>query len=277
MPNPSSGHDYVLGTAESEQRRLVLQASILRGWTEKFFRAADLKPGMRVLDVGCGMGDVAMLAAEIVGPSGSVIAIDREATTIEKARTRAAQTSTRAPVRFEHAEIGAYTDAAKFDAVVGRYILLYQPDPVAALRKLATLVRSGGLMVFHEIDFGDTSRAWPEAPLWKKSWQLMSEAFRRSGTPPDFGLRLTRAFLDAGLPWPRFQAEVPMVAGPGSYMYGWVAETLRSLIPRIEQYGLATADELQIETLATRLEAEAVSLGCQLAGPLQVGAWVLLP
>jgi len=274
MSNPSSGHDYVLGTADTEQKRLVLQASILRGWTEMFFLAAGITRGMRVLDVGCGMGDVAVLAAEMVGPSGSVIAIDREAGTIEKARTRVTQSPSRASIRFEHADIGAYTDTAKFDAVVGRYILLYQPDPVAALRKLAMLVRPGGLMVFHEIDFGDTARSWPEAPLWKKSWHLMAEAFRRSGTPPDFGLRLTRAFRDAGLPWPKFQAEIPMVSGPGSYIYGWVTETLRSLIPRIEKYELMSADELQIDTLAARLEMEAVSLGCQLAGPVQVGAWV---
>ena len=276
MTKESAGHDYVLGTAESEQRRLVLQASILRGWTEKFFKSAGIAPGMRVLDVGCGMGDVAFLAAEMLGPSGQVIAIDRELGTIEKARARAAQIQSSARVQFEHADILDYAHSEKFDAVVGRYILLYQPDPVAAVRKLATLVRSGGLMVFHEIDFGDTPQAWPEAPLWNQSWKLIAEAFRRSGTPPDFGLRIARTFVSAGLPWPKFHAEVPMVSGPDSYMYGWIAETLRSLIPRIEQYGLARSDELQIDSLASRLEAEAVSLGCQLAGPVQVGAWVTL-
>ena len=129
----------------------------------------------------------------------------------------------------------------------------------------------------NEIDFGEPPRAFPDAPLWRKSWLLLAEAFRRSSTPPDFGMRIARAFLDAGLPYPKFQAEVPMVAGPDSYIYGWVAETLRSLIPRIEQYGLATADELQIDTLAARLQAEAVALGSQLSGPMQVGAWVTLP
>ena len=272
-----SGHDYVLGTEETEQKRLVLQAAILRGWTEKFFRAAGLKEGMRVLDVGCGMGDVAFLAAEFVGPTGSVTAIDRELTTIEKARARAPQIPLSERVTFEHADLANYTDTSKFDAIVGRYILLYQPDPVSVLKKLTTHVRSGGLMVFHEIDFGEPPRAFPEAPLWKKSWLTMSEAFRKSGTPPDFGMRIGRAFFDAGLPYPKFQAEVPMVAGPDSYIYGWIAETLRSLMPRIEQYGLSTAADMQIDTLAARLKAEAVELGSQLSGPMQVGAWVTLP
>ena len=64
----------------------MLQSRILRPYTEKFFRAAGLSPGMRVLDVGSGMGDVALLVADIVGPSGSVLGIDRDPTALEKAR-----------------------------------------------------------------------------------------------------------------------------------------------------------------------------------------------
>ena len=84
MSTPQSGHDYVLGNAESEQKRLVLQAAILRGWTEKFLRAAGLQAGMRVLDIGCGMGDVAFLAAELVGPAG----ISRRSRKRERERRR---------------------------------------------------------------------------------------------------------------------------------------------------------------------------------------------
>jgi len=106
---------------------------------------------------------------------------------------------------------------------------------------------------------------------------MMGEAFRRGDNPTDFGKRLVRTFLDAGLPWPTIQAEVPVGGAPGSYLYGWVAETVRSLIPRIEQFGLATAEELQIDTLAARMEAGGVALGAQLIGSSQFGAWTMKP
>ncbi|HEY2842541.1 MAG TPA: hypothetical protein VGJ09_02780, partial [Bryobacteraceae bacterium] len=130
---------------------------------------------------------------------------------------------------------------------------------------------------FHELDFGEVPKPWPEAPLWIKTYAIMSEAFRRGGNPPDFGKRLARTFLDAGLPWPTIQAELPVGGEPGSPMYGWIAETVRSLLPRIEQFGLATAAELQIDTLAARMEAEGVALGAQLIGPTQFGAWAMKP
>jgi hypothetical protein len=86
-------------------------------------------------------------------------------------------------------------------------------------------------------------------------------------------LQLTRLFLDAGLPWPTITAAVPVGGEPGSFMYRWLTETLRSLLPRIEEYGLNSADNLQIDTLVTRMEAEARIQRTQLIGPLQFGAW----
>ena len=60
--------DYILGYSDHEHERLLLQGRILRPYTERFLHAAGLAAGMRVLDVGCGLGDVALLAADIVGP-----------------------------------------------------------------------------------------------------------------------------------------------------------------------------------------------------------------
>jgi hypothetical protein len=110
-----------------------------------------------------------------------------------------------------------------------------------------------------------------------KTYTILAEVFRLGGNPPDFGKRLTRTFLDAGLPWPTIQAEAAIGGEPGSFLYGWIADTIRSLLPRIEQFGLATAAELQIETLAARMEEEAVALGSQLIGPIQFGAWAVKP
>jgi SAM-dependent methyltransferase len=88
--------DYVLGRSVHEYERLMLQARMLRPYTEKFFRGAGLVPGMRVLDVGSGMGDVALLAADIVGPGGRVLGIDRDADAL--ANPAAAPTSRDVPL-----------------------------------------------------------------------------------------------------------------------------------------------------------------------------------
>jgi ubiquinone/menaquinone biosynthesis C-methylase UbiE len=277
-----SAPDYVLGYSEHEQKRLLKQASILRGFTEGFFRAGGLAPGMRVLDLGCGMGDVSLLAADLVGPTGSVLGVDRDPQALARARERAAQHGCAGYVNFDQIhldELGLdkLRSGNLFDAAVGRYVLLYQSDPGSTLRRVASLVKPGGRLIFHELDFGQVVPPWPNAPLWVKTYSLMSEAFRRGGNPPDFGRRLARTFLDAGLPWPTIQAEIPVGGEPGSFVYGWVADTVRSLLPRIEQFGLATAAELEVETLAARMEEEAVALGAQLIGPTQFGAWTPKP
>ena len=71
--------NYVLGQSAYEYERLTMQAKILQPFTEKFFTRAGIRPGMRVLEVGSGMGDVALLVAEIVGPGGRVLGADRDA------------------------------------------------------------------------------------------------------------------------------------------------------------------------------------------------------
>jgi len=110
--------------------------------------------------------------------------------------------------------------------------------------------------------------------LFVKLYGFVAETFRLAGCWGDLGLHLTRLFLNAGLPWPAIKAEVPIGGAPGSFLYLWLPETLRSLMPRIEHFGLASADELELDTLVARMEAEAVARQTQLIGPLQFGAWI---
>jgi len=152
---------------------------------------------------------------------------------------------------------------------------MYQPDPSGTLRALSNLVRPGGLIAFHEMDFS-VCPSWPEAPLWDKVYKMLTEAFCRGGVPADFGMRLARTFIDAGLPRPAIQAGVPVGGEPGSPLYPWIADTVRSLLPRIVAFGLASEAELDVDTLASRMEAEAVTLGSQLRGPIQFGASVIM-
>lgn len=93
--------NYVLGQTGQEQERLLLQARILRPFTERYFRAAGLGPGLRVLDVGSGVGDVALLAGDIVGPGSRVIGLDRDANALDRARRRAVQQGCSSWVSFQ--------------------------------------------------------------------------------------------------------------------------------------------------------------------------------
>jgi ubiquinone/menaquinone biosynthesis C-methylase UbiE len=67
---------YAMGHSDRERRRLALQASVQNPTTEQLLRRAGILAGMRVLDLGCGVGDVSMLAAHLVGRHGSVTGID---------------------------------------------------------------------------------------------------------------------------------------------------------------------------------------------------------
>src|SRR5215470_14248779 len=92
---------YALGRTDFEHQRLLEQARVVRPLTERLFRAAGIGPGMRVLDVGSGVGDVAFLAAELVGAGGEVVGVDVDAGALEKARSRA-RTLGHGNVRFVH-------------------------------------------------------------------------------------------------------------------------------------------------------------------------------
>jgi SAM-dependent methyltransferase len=269
--NPTES--YVLGNTLQEQERLKLQGRFLEKWTEQFLVPAGLAPGMNVLDLGCGMGDVSLLAARLVGPTGRVTGIDRDPVVIEKARERARDEGGGSEIELIQAELLNFRSDKKFDAVVGRYVLFFQPDPVTAIIHAAKQVRPNGIIVFHEMDLANRIRSYPDGTLFGKVYALIAETDRLGGVQTDLGLHLTRLFLDAGLPWPTLKAEVPVGGEPGFFIYQWFTETIRSLLPRIEQFGLATADELQLDTLVARMEAEAVNLKAQLIGPLQFGAW----
>jgi ubiquinone/menaquinone biosynthesis C-methylase UbiE len=270
--------NYVLGQSPYEYERLTLQAKVLRPFTEKFFTMAGIGPGMRVVDVGSGMGDVALLVAEIVGPGGRVLGVDRDATGLENARERTRQEGCSSWVSFQASNLDQFNTADQFDAIVGRYILLYQHDPGATIRHLLKFLKPGGIVVFHELDFTDPRSSDPPCAFWDEIYALLSEAFRRAGNPPDYGRRMAKAFLEAGLPFPTVLAESLAGGGRGSYLYRWIANTLISVSPRLKQMGLALPDGVTPdETLVKRLEEEVVAIGSQILGPIQFGAWTRKP
>src|SRR5258708_17704563 len=122
--------DYAMGSTDRERQRLMRQGAILRGFLEMAFRAAGIGPGMRVLDIGSGVGDVSLLAADLVGQQGSVVGVDRDPENVAWAAKRAAEAG-HSNIHFLANEITDFIHPQLFDALVGRFILMYLPDPVA--------------------------------------------------------------------------------------------------------------------------------------------------
>jgi ubiquinone/menaquinone biosynthesis C-methylase UbiE len=156
--DPHVANEYAWGSSEQERQRLASQGDLLRPATERLFQAAGIGPGTRVLDCGSGGGDVSVIVAEMVTPTGQVFGIDRDAAQVEAATGRVTDLGL-TNVRFEAADLASAPDGP-FDAIVGRLVLMYQADPEAVLRTLADRLVPGGVMSFMEYDLNP-----PDSPL----------------------------------------------------------------------------------------------------------------
>lgn len=268
--------DYALGSTDRERQRLMRQGALLREPLAAAFRSAGIGPGMRVLDIGSGAGDVALLAAELVGPTGSVIGLDRDAASVAWATRRVVEAGFK-NIRFQAVEFSEFTDSQPVDALVGRFILMYLPDPIATLRHLARQLRSGAAIAFMEPDFNTPSRVFPEMPEFKQCEEWSLEVFRRSGARIDMGMHLYHAYRDVGFVDTATAVSHLSGCGVRRELIEFFVEGIRSILPKIEQYGIATREEVQIETLADRMEAACRAADPQWVSLRYITAWARKP
>lgn len=260
--------EYLLGHQDPELTRLERQAGVLASATATILTHAGIEPGMRVLDLGTGAGDVAMLAAELVGPTGSVVGIDQapDALARAKQRIRARGLDNVSLLRAD----ATTATLAGFDAVIGRLVLLYAPDPARVLEHHARQLSSGGVVVAMEYDMAVPGTT-PSFPAGERVMGWIREAFAGCGLDPSLGARLPGVFARAGLGAPEVLALQPYLP-PGEG--GWyVAETVRTLLPHILRLGLATEQEVGLGTLADRLDTACRLSDAWLKPPTLVGAW----
>jgi SAM-dependent methyltransferase len=266
MTSPAKTAHYALGSSDREHDRLIRQAAWLAPHTERLFRDAGIGPGQRVLDLGSGVGDVSLIVARLVGPSGAVIGIERDPRSIARAAARMAAADI-GNVTFTQIDATQIAPGEPFDAVVGRYILMYLADPVSGVRSLSRLVRPGGVVAFQEPDWTDFLDASARLPLWSRGASLLIETLKRSGTDTEMGLALSRVFVGAGLLAPSMRTDTILGAEE------WMPDCLVSMRPRIAELGLPTTPVGDIETLSERLRIEAATRGAPTPLPALVSAW----
>lgn len=272
---------YALGRTADEHQRLQQQAALFRPITERFFRGAGLAPGMRVLDVGSGAGDVAFLAAEIVGPTGSVVGVDMDEGALATARARA-QLLGLTNVTFQAGDVRTMALDGEFDAAIGRLVLLYLANPAEGLAAIAARVRSGGLVAFQEMDMDPDVRvrSYPGAEdgaadvLWNHTGRAMIQTFVCAGVHVRMGRMLLRTFVDAGLAVPALVEERTVGGGPDYAGYAYLAAGLRSLAPLAAKFGV---DMPALDGLTERIRDESVARRLMVWAPPLVGAWARKP
>lgn len=277
MKNQTQDAQYTMGRSEAETRRLIEQSQLYDGVTRRFLNAAGIGKGMKVLDIGSGAGDVALTLAEFVGNDGSVVGVDVNAEILETARSRAEMAGI-TNVEFIAGDARTLDLPDDFDAIVGRLVLMYMAEPGDALKQLATRLRPGGIIAFQEIDLTFyRALAHPDTPLVNKLTAGAIAVFEQSGAHIGMGIHLYRAFVDAGLPEPTLHFETPM-GGPAAWPgYEFLANSIRSILPLMEKYGIATAEEVEVDTLAERLRAEVVAAKRPLLLPPHITAYATRP
>jgi SAM-dependent methyltransferase len=260
---------YSLGSSDPEIARLEAQAEFLREPTRVLLAASGIGPGMRVLDLGTGLGHVAAAVADIVGPDGEVVGLDIDARMLDAARTRTERLSN---VRFVEGDVARWREDGSFDAVVGRLILFHVPDPAGVLRHHQEAVRPGGRVVMLDYDIGGL-RAEPSDPLTVRMAALIMAAFRAAGADPTIGSRLKHILAESGVEDVAGFAIADYLANDDPVGPGMLAGVVGSLAPVMVAHGLATEDELGLDTLATRAKESLQSTDSVLIPPLLAGAW----
>ena len=278
QPGDVAGGMYVLGHTSRELDRLDLQGVLYREVTRSAMLDGGIGGGMRVLDLGCGSGDVSFLAAELVGPRGTVVGIDRERGTIEAAQERARSRKV-TNVAFQVANVSDVLDNGPFDLLVGRFILMHQPDPSAALAGAVRNVRSGGAVIMVESSMSAIAgcHSLPHSPVYDSIVRWKCAVVGGSGADLEAGLRLRRTFLGAGLAEPITRFDAVVEGGPDSLLYTYLAESVRSMLPQARALGIDGFDEVSVETLADRLREDVMRLDGVLVNWPVVAAWARVP
>ena len=261
---------YALGYSNSEHDRLIRQANRIAPTTERLFREADIRPGHRVLDLGSGMGDVAMLVAKLVGPSGEVVGIERDANSIARARERVAAAGL-TNVSFTQSDVNQIVSDKPFDAAVGRFILMFLPDPASVLRSLLKLIRPGGAIAFQEPTWIPFLASSARLPLWSKVLGSIHETFLRSGVNPEMGPDLFKMFQEVGLPAPSMRMEA--LLGSDAEFTGLITDLIGSLQPLAQQHNVSLEALGDFGTLAQRVQAEVTTSKTVVSFVPIVGVW----
>jgi SAM-dependent methyltransferase len=237
----TSERDYVLGTHEEELARLGLQHRIWRPIAQTCWQKAGVTVGSHVLDLGAGPGYAATDLAEIVGPTGTVTALERSSNYVRALKERCASRGlTNVTVR----ELDLMTDElpeGSYDLSWCRWVTSFVTEPALLVRKLSTVLRKGSKAIFHEYGHYLTWRFIPRLPSQEKFAQEVKASWAAAGGKADVALDLPGYLLANGF---RISWIAPLIycVDRNDYMWQWPASFIGIGLARLQELGRIDAE-----------------------------------
>lgn len=237
--------EYVLGTDDAERMRLGLQHRLWASAAHRAWERAGLKPGWRVLDIGCGPGWAAMDMAEIVGPQGCILGVDESERYVAWFGQYAQATARTwaSAVQGDVVQLASVASAhAPFDMAYVRWVLCFVSDPASVLRQAASLLRPGGRLVIQDYFNYESMTLAPRRAAFTRGIEAVARSWRDRGGDPDVMGRVPRWARLAGLT--RVHAEaIQRIAFPHEQMWTWPTIFWKTFLPRLEATGYLSAEE----------------------------------
>ena len=237
--------DYVLGTNDEEIARLGVQHRVWRARAIDAWRRGGIAPGQTVVDVGCGPGYASLDLAELVGPSGRVIAIDRSQRFLAALRA-AADSHGLTQISTIEADLDAMTLPDGVDLIWCRWVAAFVSDPKRLLTKIHAALRPGGAFVSHEyFDYGQWRLA-PETSELVEFVRTVIATWRDSGGEPNVGLEIPQWCASLGFEV-RDTRPIMDVLAPHDAAWQWPRAFVESGLHRLTELGHFTpsrADEI---------------------------------
>jgi ubiquinone/menaquinone biosynthesis C-methylase UbiE len=206
VPARHAVEGYALATGEEADYRLRVLHELYGPGTRRVLLDAGIRPGMRVADLGCGVGMVTALLAELVGLDGHVVGVDFSGKQLERARARLAGVTNASFVEASATKTGLARGS--FDLVYSRFLLIHLPDPQAALREMRDLLRPGGILVCED---GDLTSAGSEPPSVLTTFsELWGRLGPHRGVDYTLGRRIYEFIREAGFVFPEVTLNQPV-------------------------------------------------------------------
>lgn len=239
---------YIISSGDSGANRLGVLSRAMQAGTLGVLHRAGLGPGMEILDLGCGSGDMTVELAKLVGPTGRVVGIDSDDRALDHARSLSQACGVE--VRWRQGRVENLDEDSGYDMVYSRFLMSHLPDPVDALRRMRRAVRPTGWIVVEDIDI-TTHVHWPTNRAFDRYVELYEATGRARGAIPTIGPRLTGMFVEIGLVDVDVSISMPIFrSGEGKSI---ARLTLASIAGTAIEAGLTTGDE--VDRLLADLES----------------------